>query len=372
MPTINSLLPPYPTFRDAQGNPLNGGFVYIGQPGLEARTTPKASFFDEALQIPTGTASGAAVRTSAGYPVGHNGSPANVYVDGDYSITVLNSAGVMVFSALYPNFALDTGAAEVGPVLAPDGNLSFPGFAFTSDQDTGFSRPGSGQIQTVANGVLVSTSTETGTSFAQPVTAGAITASGQVSAGSFAGAGVQSAVAASLGQVPSGTAVINYLAATAGWAPYNGTDGVLYDFAVTGAVAQVEATFSNGYEYLLICDAISGTAVASPALRVFRNSTGAYTAKSNLRSGTASAASFYYIELEFYRPRLAKRAHVARSFSYAQIDATIADTFDALAASTTIVGITHATATVLDKVEISMSTGNLDAGRILLYRRPSA
>jgi hypothetical protein len=170
MPTINSLLPPYPTFRDAQGNPLNGGFVYIGQPGLEARTTPKASFFDEALTIPTGTASGAAVRTSAGYPVGHNGSPANVYVDGDYSITVLNSAGVMVFSALYPTFALDTGAAEVGPVLAPDGNLSFPGFAFTSDQDTGFSRPGSGQIQTVANGVLVSTrSTETGTTFAQPV-----------------------------------------------------------------------------------------------------------------------------------------------------------------------------------------------------------
>jgi hypothetical protein len=183
---------------------------------------------------------------------------------------------------------------------------------------------------------------------------------------------VQSVVAASTTQVPHGTAVINYLAATAGWAPYNGTDGVLYDFAVTGAVAQVEATFSNGYEYLLICDAISGTAVASPALRVFRNSTGAYTAKSNLRSGTASAASFYYIELEFYRPRLAKRAHVARSFSYAQIDATIADTFDALAASTTIVGITHATATVLDKVEISMSTGNLDAGRILLYRRPSA
>jgi hypothetical protein len=175
MPTINSLLPPYPTFRDAQGNPLNGGFVYIGQPGLEARTTPKASFFDEGLTIPTGTASGAAVRTSAGYPVGHNGSPANVYVDGDYSITVMNSAGVMVFSSLYPTFALDTGAA-VGPLLAPDGNLAAVGIGFTSDPNTGFIRPAEGQMQTVANGVLVSTATETGTVFAQPVSGAGFTA----------------------------------------------------------------------------------------------------------------------------------------------------------------------------------------------------
>jgi hypothetical protein len=174
MPTINSLLPPYPTFRDAQGNPLNGGYVYIGQPGLEARTTPKASFFDEGLTIPTGTASGAAVRTSAGYPVGHNGSPANVYVDGDYSITVLNSAGVMVFSSLYPTFALDTGAA-VGAILAPDGNLSATGFGFISEPDTGFIRPVPQTMQTVVDGVLVAQATTTGTAFLQPVSGAGFT-----------------------------------------------------------------------------------------------------------------------------------------------------------------------------------------------------
>lgn len=168
MPTINSLLPPYPTFRDAQGNPLNGGFIYIGTAGLEARSSPKASFFDEALTIPTGTATGAAVRTSAGYPVGHNGSPANVYVDGDYSITVTTAAGVVVFTALYPTFALDTGAA-VGPVLAPDGNLAAVGFGFISEPDTGLIRPAPQTLQAVVDGVLVSQATTSGIDLYLPV-----------------------------------------------------------------------------------------------------------------------------------------------------------------------------------------------------------
>jgi hypothetical protein len=153
MPTINSLLPPYPTFRDAQGNPLNGGFVYIGQPGLEARTTPKASFFDEALTIPTGTASGAAVRTSAGYPVGHNGSPANVYVDGDYSITVTTLAGVVVYSELNTTFAFDTTVGG-GLVRWADGNLGAVGAGFSNEPSTGFLRPSLGVMQTAVLGVL--------------------------------------------------------------------------------------------------------------------------------------------------------------------------------------------------------------------------
>lgn len=232
MPTINSLLPPYPTFRDLQGNLLNGGYIFIGLPGLEARSSPKASFFNEALTVPTGTATGAAVRTSAGYPVGHNGSPANVYVDGGYSITVTTAAGVVVFSELYPGFAVDTGVT-VGPVLAPDGNLAGTGFGFISEEDTGLIRPAPATMQTVVDGVLVATATPGGTAFAQPVTApnttitgtlgvagavtGAaingtnITASGQVSGATFAGAGVQTVLAASETQIPNANAVLNAL-----------------------------------------------------------------------------------------------------------------------------------------------------------------
>jgi hypothetical protein len=172
--------------------------------------------------------------------------------------------------------------------------------------------------------------------------------------------------------IPTSGAVVDHVKAVAGWSPYNGTDAVLYDVSVGGATAAVEATFADGYEYLVIADHISGTAVSSPALRIYRNSTAAYSSKSNQRSGTASAASFYYVEIEFRQPRVSKRAHVGRSWSYAQIDAGIAEGFDALASSTTVVGMTHASATVINKVEISMSTGNIDAGRILLYRRPAS
>lgn len=278
MPTINSLLPPYPTFLDAQGNPLNGGFIYIGQPGLEARTTPKASFFDEALTIPTGTATGAAVRTSAGYPVGHNGSPANVYVDGDYSITVTTAAGVVVFSALFPGFTFDIGATG-GPILAPDGNLTTTGFGFVAEQDTGFIRPAPATMQTVVDGVLVATATPGGTTFAQPVTApntavtgtlnvaGAttaaaingtnITASGQLSAATFAGAGVQTVLAASATQVPNGNAVVNALLGFGQtWQNLTGSrsSGVVYtngtskpiEIRVTTAVVTGSATFEVG------------------------------------------------------------------------------------------------------------------------------
>jgi hypothetical protein len=185
-------------------------------------------------------------------------------------------------------------------------------------------------------------------------------------------ASLQTTITDSDTAIPTSGAVVDHVKAVAGWSPYNGTDAVLYDVSVGGATAAVEATFADGYEYLVIADHISGTAVSSPALRIYRNSTAAYSSKSNLRSGTASAASFYYVEIEFRQPRVSKRAHVGRSWSYAQIDAGIAEGFDALASSTTVVGMTHASATVINKVEISMSTGNIDAGRILLYRRPAS
>jgi len=99
MPILSPVNAPYPFFTTATGLALEGGYIYIGQPGLEARTSPKASFFDKAATIPTGTASGAAIRTIGGYPV-RNGAPSIIQVDGDFSITVTNSAGALVFSAL--------------------------------------------------------------------------------------------------------------------------------------------------------------------------------------------------------------------------------------------------------------------------------
>lgn len=96
---VNQINPPFPTFNDQDGYPLNGGYLYIGQPGFEAQSTPKASFFNVGLTIPTGTASGAAVRINGGYAV-YNGAPSLVYADGPCSITVKDQNDVLIFSTL--------------------------------------------------------------------------------------------------------------------------------------------------------------------------------------------------------------------------------------------------------------------------------
>lgn len=174
--TANSILPPYPTFQGLDGQPLEAGYIYVGEPGFEARTTPKASFFDIGLTVPTGTASGAAVRTMGGYPA-RNGSPSAVYVDGDFSIAVTDSAGVLLYSALTRSFAFGLESTVGDPVLAPDGTLSFPGFAFISDVNTGFALPSPLRLQTSVGGALISEATATGTVFVEPITGAGFEAS---------------------------------------------------------------------------------------------------------------------------------------------------------------------------------------------------
>lgn len=165
---VNSVLAPYPTFFDGTGAPLENGYIYIGASGFEARTTPKASFFDVALTIPTGTASGSAIRTRGGFPVNGSNALAMFYVDGDFSISICDRNGVLLYSALTNTLALNVGGA-VGPVLAPDGTFAATGFGFINEVNTGFVRSGAGTMQTVIGGVLVSTQTAGGTVFAQPV-----------------------------------------------------------------------------------------------------------------------------------------------------------------------------------------------------------
>lgn len=165
---VNSVLTPYPVFTDASGVALENGFIYIGQPGFEARTSPKASFFDVAQTIPTGTASGAAIRTRGGMPINTSNSPAMFYVDGDFSISVLDRNGVLLYSALNTTLALNIGGA-VGPILAPDGNLGATGFGFVSETNTGLVRSAIGTVQDVVQGVVVATKTTAGTVFNQPI-----------------------------------------------------------------------------------------------------------------------------------------------------------------------------------------------------------
>ena len=93
MSTIQ-VLPPFPIFTDIDGQPLEDGYIYIGQPNLAPQTNPKTAYWDSNLTL----AAGQPIRTLGGYPM-NSGTPARLYVDGDYSIVVLNKNGSQLYTA---------------------------------------------------------------------------------------------------------------------------------------------------------------------------------------------------------------------------------------------------------------------------------
>lgn len=93
MPAL-SISVPFPIFNDRDGQPLDNGYVYIGTPYLDPQTNPVQVYWDAALTIPAAQP----IRTRSGYPV-NSGTPARMYVNGNYSIQVQNKNGSIVYSA---------------------------------------------------------------------------------------------------------------------------------------------------------------------------------------------------------------------------------------------------------------------------------
>ena len=90
---------PFPVFFDRYGNPLNSGFIYVGEYNLNPQTNPIEVFWDEDLTQPAAQP----VRTINGY-YSKNGSPAKLYISGSAcSITVLDKNKLLVFSDLKSN-----------------------------------------------------------------------------------------------------------------------------------------------------------------------------------------------------------------------------------------------------------------------------
>jgi len=89
-----SVEPPYPAFAEADGQPLEDGYIWIGTVNLNPITNPIAAYWDSALTI----SAVQPIRTSGGYPV-YQGTPATIYVNSDYSIQVQNRNGSLVYSA---------------------------------------------------------------------------------------------------------------------------------------------------------------------------------------------------------------------------------------------------------------------------------
>lgn len=91
MIAINSI---YSIFWGLDGEPLQNGYVYIGEPNENPETAPVSVYWDIA-----GTQGAAQpLRTSNGF-LYRTGTPANVFVGGDYSITVRDQSRSLVFTA---------------------------------------------------------------------------------------------------------------------------------------------------------------------------------------------------------------------------------------------------------------------------------
>lgn len=90
--------PPYPAFADADGKPLENGYIWIGAVNLSPQANPIAVYWDDAQTIPASQP----IRTINGYPA-WNGTPARFYVTDDYSIQVLDPKGSVVYTSLNGN-----------------------------------------------------------------------------------------------------------------------------------------------------------------------------------------------------------------------------------------------------------------------------
>ena len=89
--SLTQLAPPYPIFTDKNGDPLDAGYLYFGVVNLNPETNPIQVYWDAALTQPAAQP----VRTINGYP-SRNGSPAAVYTDQYFSVTVRNKRNELV------------------------------------------------------------------------------------------------------------------------------------------------------------------------------------------------------------------------------------------------------------------------------------
>jgi hypothetical protein len=85
-------LNPFPVIPDLLGEPLDDGYIYIGNPNQNPESSPKTVYYDAAQTI----LAAQPIRTAMGR-VWNQSSPAALYITGNYSIRVLDKHGAQVF-----------------------------------------------------------------------------------------------------------------------------------------------------------------------------------------------------------------------------------------------------------------------------------
>ncbi len=86
---------PIPQFHNRDGQPLDGGFIFVGTAGLDAQSNPIPIYLDPALTVPLAQP----VQTLNGYP-SNGGTPVAFYAAvGNFSIKIVDAQGLLVLSA---------------------------------------------------------------------------------------------------------------------------------------------------------------------------------------------------------------------------------------------------------------------------------
>lgn len=94
MTTARVIPPPYETYRDLTGAPLENGYIYIGQANLDPVANPITVYEDLTLTVPVTQP----IRTTAGVPYNTSGSAINLYTSVDYSILIRDKKGTTVWN----------------------------------------------------------------------------------------------------------------------------------------------------------------------------------------------------------------------------------------------------------------------------------
>lgn len=105
---LTQLAPPYPIFTDKNGDPLDNGYLYFGEASKNPETNPIQVYYDINLTQPAAQP----IRTSNGY-VMRNGSPALIYANDEFSVTVRDKSGSLVIYSPV-GYGIAPGSAQVG------------------------------------------------------------------------------------------------------------------------------------------------------------------------------------------------------------------------------------------------------------------
>lgn len=100
----------YISYIETSGQPLEAGYIYIGIAGQNPETSPLPIYFDYAATQPAAQP----LRTTSGCVV-RGGTPTNVFVASNYSITIRNSNHALVYTTLDAAASGDMFAILIGP-----------------------------------------------------------------------------------------------------------------------------------------------------------------------------------------------------------------------------------------------------------------